>query len=302
MLNAILLTDRFDRALLYATHVHGGQLRKGTSTPYIAHLLAVAATVLEYGGSEDLAIAGLLHDAVEDQGGPPRLSDIRHRFGDRVADVVGSCSDSFVNTAAGESKEPKNIRAKRYLEHLLTVDQETLLVSLCDKVHNARSILRDLRNPEIGQAVFERFNCPKEDTLRYYRELTKTFCKLRPGQLANELGEIVDVLEKDSQIVQTKSPILSMATPDARAHNTYSSSVQNVEIWGSVKVDNKVYQNNEILQLIGKPIMHWEFASDAECGICVGFGEEKRDFLRSDEYALQNALDYARQCLGVVIE
>ncbi len=102
MMSATVLTDRFDRALLYATHVHGGQVRKETSIPYIAHLLAVAATVLEYGGSEDMAIAGLLHDAVEDQGGEPRLADIRNRFGDRVADIVHACSDSVINTAAGE--------------------------------------------------------------------------------------------------------------------------------------------------------------------------------------------------------
>src|SRR6266436_2928125 len=93
-----VLTDRFDRALLYATHVHGGQVRKGTSTPYVAHLLAVAATVLEYDGAEDMAIAALLHDAVEDQGGEARLADIRSRFGDHVADIVRSCSDSVVNT------------------------------------------------------------------------------------------------------------------------------------------------------------------------------------------------------------
>jgi hypothetical protein len=79
--SATVLTDRFDRALLYATHVHGGQVRKGTSTPYVAHLLAVAATVLEYGGDEDLAIAALLHDSVEDQGGKARLEDVRNRFG-----------------------------------------------------------------------------------------------------------------------------------------------------------------------------------------------------------------------------
>src|SRR5262249_57693132 len=95
-----ILTDRFDRAILYATHVHGGQVRKATTIPYVAHLLAVAATVLEYGGSEDVAIAGLLHDAVEDQGGEPRLADIRNRFGGRVADIVRSCSDSLVNTPA----------------------------------------------------------------------------------------------------------------------------------------------------------------------------------------------------------
>src|SRR5512142_2644091 len=105
MLNATVITDRFDRALLYATHVHGGQVRKGTSIPYVAHLLAVAATVLEYGGSEDMAIAALLHDAVEDQGGEARLGDIRNRFGDHVADIVRSCSDSVVNASGGQPKE-----------------------------------------------------------------------------------------------------------------------------------------------------------------------------------------------------
>jgi (p)ppGpp synthase/HD superfamily hydrolase len=94
-----VLTDRFDRALLYATHVHGGQTRKSTTTPYIAHLLAVAATVLEYGGSEDQAVAALLHDAVEDQGGRPRLHDIRNRFGERVADIVQACSDNVLSFA-----------------------------------------------------------------------------------------------------------------------------------------------------------------------------------------------------------
>ena len=102
MLNAAVLTDRFDRALLYATHVHGGQVRKGTSIPYLAHLLAVAATVLEYGGSEDMAIAALLHDAVEDQGGEPRLSDIRNRFGDRVADNRRVAAQGLASVASTE--------------------------------------------------------------------------------------------------------------------------------------------------------------------------------------------------------
>lgn len=146
MTDATVLTDRFDRALLYATHVHGGQVRKGTPIPYIAHLLAVAATVLEYDGSEDMAIAALLHDAVEDQGGEPRLSDIRNRFGDRVADIVRSCSDTVVNSSAGQQKEDWHTRKTRYVEHLNLVDQETLLVSLSDKIHNARSVLRDLRS------------------------------------------------------------------------------------------------------------------------------------------------------------
>ena len=195
---ATVLTDRFDRALLYATHVHGGQVRKGTTIPYVAHLLAVAATVLEYGGSEDMAIAGLLHDAVEDQGGEPRLADIRNRFGDRVADIVRSCSDSVVNTAVGQKKEAWRVRKLDYIEHLKTVDRETLLIALSDKVHNARSILRDLRKPEVGTDIWSRFGKrPKEDTLWYYRELANAFQQLSPGQLAEELMEIVIVLENE---------------------------------------------------------------------------------------------------------
>src|SRR4029077_18534551 len=140
MTDSTVLTDRFDRALLYATHVHGGQVRKATPIPYIAHLLAVTATVLEYDGSEDMAIAALLHDAVEDQGGEPRLSDIRNRFGNRVADIVRSCSDSVVNTSSGQEKEDGRTRKRRYIDHISLVYKETFLASLSDKVHNARSI------------------------------------------------------------------------------------------------------------------------------------------------------------------
>ena len=164
--------------------------------PYIAHLLAVAATVLEYDGCEDMAIAALLHDAVEDQGGEPRLSDIRNRFGDRVADIVRSCSDSVANASAGERKEDWHVRKTRYVEHLGAAEKDTLLVSLADKIHNARSILRDLRKPEVGEAVWGRFKASKQDTLWHYRELAQVFMTYLPGQLANELGEIVDALEK----------------------------------------------------------------------------------------------------------
>ena len=190
------LTDRFDRALLYATLVHGGQVRKGTAVPYIAHLMAVAATVLEYGGAEDAAIAALLHDAVEDQGGEPRLADIRNRFGARVAEIVRACSDSVADTSAGEPKEDWRLRKVRYVAHLASADEATLLVSLADKVHNARSILRDLREPKVGAAVWGRFKASRQDTLWHYRELAKAFMQYRPGQLAEELGEIVDALER----------------------------------------------------------------------------------------------------------
>src|SRR5258706_13567310 len=125
-----ILTDRFDRALLYASHVHGGQVSKGTSTPYVALLLAVAATVLEYGGDEDLAIAALLHDSVEDQGGKGRLEDVRSRFGERVARIVEACSDSLADTAKGERKAHWKERKETYLAHLQTADDDILRVSL----------------------------------------------------------------------------------------------------------------------------------------------------------------------------
>jgi (p)ppGpp synthase/HD superfamily hydrolase len=190
-----ILTDRFDRALLYATHVHGGQTRKGTGTPYVAHLLAVAATVLEYGGDEDLAIAALLHDSAEDQGGKARLDDVRNRFGHRVARVVEACSDSLANTSAGERKADWRQRKERYIAHLRHADEDILRVSLADKVHNARAILRDRRKPEIGAAIWSRFSQPREATLWYYRGLADVFRAHLPGQLADELTEIVEVLE-----------------------------------------------------------------------------------------------------------
>jgi (p)ppGpp synthase/HD superfamily hydrolase len=195
MSSATVLTDRFDRALLYATHVHGGQVRKGTSTPYIAHLLAVAATVLEYGGDEDLAIAALLHDSVEDQGGKARLEDVRNRFGERVARIVEACSDSLADTARGEPKADWEERKKAYLAHLQEADEDILRVSLADKVHNARAILRDLRKPDIGEKIWARFSQPKDRQLWYYRSLAKVFSKRLHDQLSNELREIVEVLE-----------------------------------------------------------------------------------------------------------
>jgi (p)ppGpp synthase/HD superfamily hydrolase len=197
MSKATVLTDRFDRALLSAPHVHGGQVRKGTSTPYVAHLLAVAATVLEYGGDEDLAVAALLHDSVEDQGGAARLDDIRNRFGEPVARIVEACSDSLANTAKGEPKADWLERKKAYIAKLRRVDEDILWVSLADKVHNARTILRDLRKPDIGEKVWARFNVSTKQTLWYYRSLADIFCERLSNQLSNELHEIVEVLEAE---------------------------------------------------------------------------------------------------------
>jgi (p)ppGpp synthase/HD superfamily hydrolase len=135
----------------------------------------------------------MLHDAVEDQGGEPRLSDIRNRFGDRVAEIVRSCSDS---TAHGRPKDDWKTRKERYLAHLETVDQETLLVSLADKIHNARSILLDSRKPDPGPAIWKRFGRPKEDSIWYCRQLERVFRRKRQDQLSDELRDIVDELEK----------------------------------------------------------------------------------------------------------
>lgn len=142
-----------------------------------------------------MAIAALLHDAVEDQGGEARLSDIRNRFGDRVANIVRGCSDNVANTSADQPKEDWHTRKRRYIEHLKTVDLDVRLVSLGDEFRNARSILRDLRKPEVGERIWDRFKNPKEKSIWYYRELANAFQRLLPGQLSDELAEIVDVLE-----------------------------------------------------------------------------------------------------------
>ena len=193
------LTDRFDRALLYASHVHGGQVRKGTNVPYMAHLMAVAATVLEYGGDEDQAIAALLHDAAEDQGGKRRLDDIRNRFGARVTSLVENCSDSLAES--GAKKEDWKVRKERYLEHLAGHDEDTLLISLSDNVHNARSILRDLRNPAVGETVWNCFKASREDSLWNYEQLAELFDKkfsVADGrrQLALEFKDLVHALSR----------------------------------------------------------------------------------------------------------
>ena len=138
------LTRRFDLALQFASGLHFEQRRKGTEIPYIAHLLAVCSFVLEAGGDEDQAIAALMHDAVEDQGGLSTLSTIRQLFGDRVANAVDSCSDSTVSDPT--KKLDWRERKTKYLEHLRSASSDALLVAAADKLHNARAMLCDARN------------------------------------------------------------------------------------------------------------------------------------------------------------
>jgi Guanosine polyphosphate pyrophosphohydrolases/synthetases len=166
------LGTNFEDALRYAVIAHGDQTRKSTKIPYIAHLLAVSALVLEAGGSEVQAIAALLHDAAEDCGGQPRLDDIRHRFGPKVAAIVKACSDSLVENPS--EKAPWKKRKAQYLKHLRTVDEDVLLVSVADKLHNVRAILEDLRGPK-GASVWDRFNAGKVDQLWYQGKLANVF-------------------------------------------------------------------------------------------------------------------------------
>ncbi|MBZ5704085.1 MAG: HD domain-containing protein [Acidobacteriia bacterium] len=182
------LGRRFEQALRLACHKHAGQTRKGTPIPYVAHLLGVAGLVLEAGGDEDLAIAALLHDVVEDCGGVPMLNEVRRHFGKRVAHVVEGCTDSDTYP-----KPPWRGRKEKYLRHLRTADADIRLVSAADKVHNARAILTDYR--EIGEPIWERFQGKREGTLWYYRELAKEFRRRKATRLTRELERVVGELE-----------------------------------------------------------------------------------------------------------
>ena len=141
--HAARLGPRFLRAFAFAAEKHAGQTRKASTTPYIAHLMGVASVVLEFGGDEDMAIAALLHDVVEDCGGAPMLREVKRKFGSRVAKIVDGCTDSVI-----DPKPPWRERKETYIWHLKDADAETRTVSAADKLNNVRSILADYR--EVG--------------------------------------------------------------------------------------------------------------------------------------------------------
>ncbi len=183
------LTARFARAVSYAARLHATQKRKGTDRPYIAHLLGVASIVLEHGGDEDAAVAALLHDVVEDQGGRPRLAEIRHKFGARVARIVDGCTDAYT-----DPKPPWLERKQKYLAHLPQASADVKLVAAADKLHNTREILRDYLRE--GEAVWSRFHGGKQGTLWYYRELVRIFRGAGASPLIEELDRTVSELER----------------------------------------------------------------------------------------------------------
>jgi GTP pyrophosphokinase len=197
----IQLTSAYQDALALAIELHGNQTRKGTDTPYLAHLLAVSATVLEYGGTEDEAIAALLHDAVEDAGGAETRKRIANQFGDNVASIVDGCSDD--SQPLGHKKRPWRIRKNHHIEQLRKASPPVLLVTAADKLHNARSLMADYR--QLGDAVWDRFNAEPEDILWYYRTVMEALDKgdVRahkadgddPPTVVTDLDRLLDELE-----------------------------------------------------------------------------------------------------------
>jgi (p)ppGpp synthase/HD superfamily hydrolase len=180
---------RFFDALSYAAQLHADQQRKRSDVPYVAHLLAVTSIVLENGATEDEAIAALLHDAVEDQGGAPRLAEIHERYGDNVARIVAGCTDTDQTP-----KPPWRARKEQYLDHLASADRSIQLVSAADKLHNVRSLCEDYRT--IGESLWQRFNGGRDGTLWYYRAVLERLDKLAGTPLLDQLSRAVAELER----------------------------------------------------------------------------------------------------------
>jgi GTP pyrophosphokinase len=183
------ISKRFTEALVFAAQLHATQVRKGSRVPYIAHLLAVASLALEYGANETEAVAALLHDAVEDQGGQVVAAQIRQRFGEEVADIVLACSDTDVIP-----KPPWRERKEAYVAHVRTASSSVKLVSAADKLHNARAILMDYR--VLGESLWERFRGGKDGTLWYYRALVEALRDERIKDLVAELARVVTEMER----------------------------------------------------------------------------------------------------------
>lgn len=181
-------THRFEDALVLAHQLHAKQKRKGTSIPYVGHLLAVSSIVIEHGGSEDEAIAALLHDAIEDAGGDRIRHVIREHFSENVLAIVEGCTDTDETP-----KPPWRKRKEDYIAHVRQASPSIRLVSMADKLHNARSILQDYRTH--GESVWKRFSGGKDGSLWYYRSLVEVFREHGTSPLLEELDRVVSTLE-----------------------------------------------------------------------------------------------------------
>ena len=184
-----MLSSRFTEALTYATELHANQVRKSSGVPYISHLLGVTSIALEYEANEDEAIAALLHDAIEDQGGAATREEIRRRFGDTVTAIVDGCTDAEIIP-----KPPWRQRKEAYIATIPQASPSVILVSAADKLHNARAIIKDYRT--LGETVWERFKGGKDGTLWYYRAVVEAFIAKGKTALIEELERVVAELEQ----------------------------------------------------------------------------------------------------------
>jgi (p)ppGpp synthase/HD superfamily hydrolase len=183
-----VLTERFERALVLAARLHRDQRRKGSGVPYVSHLLAVCELTLEYGGDEDEAIAALLHDAIEDQGGEVARAEILREFGLRVTEIVDGCTDT------DQSPKPAwRVRKEDYIRHVREASASVRLVSACDKLHNARSLVMDYR--VFGEDLWSRFTGRRDGTLWYYRAMVNALRAAGASPVVEELDRVVSELE-----------------------------------------------------------------------------------------------------------
>ncbi len=189
---------RFRDALVWAAELHEDQDRKGGDVPYVAHLLGVAAIVLEHGGSEDVAIAALLHDALEDQAHKMTEGEIRARFGDAVERIVVECSDGTPEEQRDRSHDRWFARKKKYIAEIAHKSDGALMVSMADKLYNARSMLEDYRTE--GETLWGRFTTGREGNLWYYAAMVEAYEQRVGhtrlwGELARTVAEMKNLVE-----------------------------------------------------------------------------------------------------------
>lgn len=183
-----MLSPKFEKALSFATQLHATQYRKGSKAPFITHLLSVCAIILEDGGTEDEAIAGLLHDAVEDQGGLKTLEAIKNTFGERIAQIVLECSETHLSP-----KPPWKERKVQSLAKMKQISDSAIRVVLADKVHNSQSLIRE--HQKYGTIIWNNFKAGREGTVWYFNQVCAVLNERTNSELIHELKLAVNRIE-----------------------------------------------------------------------------------------------------------